>query len=144
MTFGRVLLVVINKYFTTMLKNLTLILVVCFSACRPSAPEAIPLPTSVRVQIRHHDEPMRYLPVYFQYNATEFPTYDDPETWMDTFLITDIYGRIELNAVPEGKHWLVATGHDSVPLPHWVYGSLPFEINLTTKPTLDTVVYVTE
>ena len=115
-----------------------------FSCLKTQTPETVELPTEVRVQVLHHNLPMKYLPVYFKYNTEEFPTYDDPETWMDTMLLTDVQGRIAMRPIREGNHWLVATGYDSMPLPHMVYGSLPFTINLNGKAVLDTVIYVSE
>ena len=124
---------------------LKIVIPLCFlCACKKTDPISIPLPTQINVQILHHNVPIPHLPVYFKYNTAEFPGYDDPEKWADTSVITDVNGKIELKPLPEGQHWLVATGIDSIPLPHTVYGSLPFTIDLSTRPKLDTLVYVSE
>ncbi|MBL7827902.1 MAG: hypothetical protein JNJ57_14830, partial [Saprospiraceae bacterium] len=46
--------------------------------------------------------------------------------------------------VPEGQHWLIAFGYDSLHFPHFVYGSLKADISLAFKPVLDTTFYVSE
>jgi hypothetical protein len=49
-----------------------------------------------------------------------------------------------LTGVPEGRHWLVAFGYDSLYYPHDVQGSLIVEISLDARPKADTVMQISE
>jgi hypothetical protein len=49
-----------------------------------------------------------------------------------------------MTSVPEGKHWLIGFGYDSLHYPNEVMGSLPVTINLDGKAKLDTMFYLSE
>ena len=130
-------------FFTTALL-LTVLFGFLYWACRPALPEEIPLPTKICVRTQHHTLRIPNATVYIKYNATEFPGYDKPPSYYDASFKTgaDAYGCIE--SIPEGRHWLVAFGYDSLYFPNNVRGNLPVTISLDHKPVLDTVLYVSE
>lgn len=113
-------------------------------ACRPALPEEIPLPTKICIRAQHHTLPIPKTTVYVKYNTDTFPGYDKPPSYYDASFKTgpDAHGCIE--SVPEGHHWLVAFGYDSLYFPHDVRGSLKAVISLSEKPVLDTILYVSE
>lgn len=124
--------------------SLFFLLLVLF-ACAPAGPEFVPLPTSVCVQTVHHSWPVPKSTVYVKYNTDEFPGYEKPPSFYDTSFHTDNIGRGCLAPLPEGRHWLVAYGFDSLVPPFYpVFGSLKIEITLGARAKLDTILYVTE
>lgn len=125
-------------------RTLLLLLLLSFLQCRPEIPETVPLPTKICVRTQHHTIPIPHAIVHLKYNTDTFPGYDQEISYYDASFQTgaDGYGCIE--SVPEGKHWLVAFGYDSLYFPHFVYGSLRTEISLKYKPVLDTVLYISE
>lgn len=114
------------------------------SACAPNEPEFVELPTEVCVKTLHHTQPIPDAVVYVKYHADSFPGYDKPATYFDAVFYTGKDARGCLRSVPEGKHWLVSFGYDSLYYPHNVWGSVMLEVSLTYRPKVDTVLYVSE
>lgn len=114
-----------------------------WQACRP-APDTFDLPTKICVTTSHHGYPIPQATVYVKFNADSFPGYDKPPGYFDTHFKTGADARGCLAAVPEGRHWLVAFGYDSIHFPHNVFGSLPVTISLTGRAEIDTMLYVSE
>jgi hypothetical protein len=112
--------------------------------CRPALPEEIPLPTRLCVRTQHHHQPIPHANVYIKYNATEFPGYDRPASYFDATFKTGKDARLCIEPLPEGRHWLVAFGYDSLYFPHDVYGSMQIDISLNGKAKVDTIFYVSE
>ncbi|HLP95529.1 MAG TPA: hypothetical protein VK168_15910 [Saprospiraceae bacterium] len=123
---------------------LLLLIPVAFAQCRPAIPEEVPLPTKICVRTQHHTVPIPNAIVYLKYNADSFPGYDQTPAYFDASFYTGADARGCIESVPEGKHWLVAFGYDSLYFPHYVYGSLNTEISLRYKPVLDTILYISE
>ena len=117
--------------------------VLLLAACRPT-PETLPWPTKVCVKTTHHGQAIPDATVYVKLNADSFPGYDKQPTYYDMQFKTgkNAYGCIE--SLPEGRHWLVAFGYDSLHYPHDVFGSLPVTISLDRSPVVDTILYVSE
>lgn len=117
---------------------------ILYWTCRPPLPEEIPLPTKICVRTQHHTLRIPNATVYIKYNTPDFPGYDKPASYYDASFKTgtDAYGC--LSAIPEGHHWIVAFGYDSLYFPNNVRGNLPINIDLTYKPVLDTILYVSE
>jgi hypothetical protein len=115
-----------------------------FIQCRPEIPEEVPLPTKICVQTLHHTVPIPHAIIYLKYNVDTFPGYHQPPSYYDATFRTGADARGCIAPVPEGRHWLVAFGYDSLYFPHYVYGSLRAEISLHYKPVLDTVLYISE
>jgi hypothetical protein len=116
----------------------------CVFSCRPTGPEEIPLPTKICIQTSHHGQPIPHARVWLKYNADSFPGYDRPESYFDASFETgaDAHGCIE--PVPEGTHWLIAFGYDSLHFPNHVYGSTLVHVSVQYKPVIDTIIYVSE
>jgi len=115
-----------------------------FAACRPAAPDLLPLPTRLCVKTQHHHQPIPHATVYIKYNTAAFPGYDKPADFFDKTFTTGANARGCVEPMPEGKHWLVAFGYDSLYFPHEVYGSMQIEISLNGKAKIDTILYVSE
>lgn len=113
-------------------------------ACRPSLPDEIPLPTKICVRTQHHTLPIPNATVYVKFNTDSFPGYNQPASYFDAVFKTGPDARGCLAPVPEGRHWMIAYGYDSLYFPHDVYGSMRAEISVSTKPVLDTIMYVSE
>ena len=113
-------------------------------SCRPSASESIPLPTQICVRTQHHHQPIPQATVFIKFNADSFPGYDKPASYFDKQVITDADAKACLAPVPEGRHWLVCFGYDSLYFPHDVFGSMQIEIVLGSREKVDTVFYVSE
>lgn len=124
------------------MRLLLLIITLGFFACRPDAPESLPLPTKICIKTTHHNYPLSGSTVYLKYFTDTFPGYDKGAAFYDASFKTGADARGCIESVPEGKHWLVAFGYDSLHFPHEAFGSLPVEISLTYKPVLDTVLYL--
>lgn len=120
------------------------IFMVAQMACRPALPDEIPLPTKICVRTQHHTLPIPDATIYLKYNTDSFPGYDKPPSFFDASFKTGADARGCIEPVPEGRHWLVAIGYDSLYFPHDVRGSIMVEISLTYKPVLDTILYISE
>ncbi len=123
---------------------MTAVALLLYTACRPPAPEEIPLPTAICVRTYHHHQPIPKATVYVKYNADSFPGYDQAPAYYDAVFYTGADARGCLTGVPEGRHWLVAFGYDSLYYPHDVQGSLIVEISLDARPKADTVMQISE
>ncbi len=119
-------------------------IVLAYPACRPALPEEIPLPTKICVKVQHHTLPIPKTTVYVKYNLDTFPGYDKPPSYYDASFKVGPDARGCLESVPEGHHWIVAFGYDSIYYPHDVRGSMRAFISLGQKPVLDTILYVSE
>lgn len=113
-------------------------------ACRPALPEEIPLPTEICVRTQHHTLPIPNTTVYIKYNTDSFPGYDKPASFFDASFKTGSDGKGCKASIPEGNHWLIAIGYDSLYYPHDVRGSMRAYISLSDQPVLDTILYVSE
>jgi len=113
-------------------------------ACSATDPELAPLPTEICVQTQHHHQLIPGAVVYVKYNADSFPGYDKPASYYDDVFYTGQNARGCIAPVPEGRHWLVSFGYDSLYFPHEVWGSLRLDISLTNRPKVDTVLYISE
>ena len=120
------------------------LLSLCFFACRPPAPEFIPLPTKICVRTYHHHQPIPEARVYIKYNTETFPGYDKPPSFYDDSFKTGRNARACIEPVQQGTHWLVAFGYDSLYYPHDVFGSLKVSIALDGTAIIDTILYVSE
>ena len=114
------------------------------AGCGPAEPIDLALPTQICVTTRHHGLPVADCTIYVKWNADSFPGYDQPPGYFDAVFKTDKNARGCINPVPEGRHWLVAIGYDSLYYPHDVMGNLPVNISLDGTVKLDTIIYVTE
>jgi len=123
--------------------GLPLLPFILMEACRP-IPETVPLPTKICVKTTHHNFPIPNATIYVKFNADSFPGYEQPPSYYDDIFQTEQNAHGCLESVPEGRHWLVAFGYDSLHYPHDVFGSLPVVISLTYKPVIDTMLYVSE
>lgn len=122
----------------------TLFLLSTFTTCRPPLPDEVPLPTKICVRTQHHTEPIPDALVYIKYNVDTFPGYYQKPSYYDASFRTGKDARGCIEPVPEGRHWMVAFGYDSLYYPHYVYGSMRVEISLAHKPVLDTILYISE
>jgi hypothetical protein len=125
------------------MRLLLFLLALSFFACR-KAPDTIPLPTKICVATSHHGYPIPNATVYVKFNADSFPGYPQPPSYYDATFKTDAdaYGCIE--SVPEGTHWLVGFGYDSIHYPHEIFGSIKLEVDLKNRPVRDTILYLSE
>ena len=114
------------------------------SGCRPTEPDTLPLPTRICVRTQHHHQPIPNATVFIKFNADSFPGYDQPPAYFDKQFKTGADARGCLEPLPEGRHWLVAFGYDSLYFPHDVFGSMQLEIALGTSEKIDTIFYVSE
>lgn len=139
-----------RPFFSKVCKSVSMVMLtggllsVGFWACRPPAPEFIPLPTKICVRTYHHHQPIPNAIVYIKYNADTFPGYDKRASYYDDSFKTgnNAHGCIE--PVPQGTHWLVAFGYDSLYFPHDVFGSMRVSIALDGTAVVDTILYVSE
>lgn len=113
-------------------------------ACRPALPDEVPWPTKICVRVQHHTLPIPQTTVYVKYHSDTFPGYDKPASFYDRSFQTGPDARGCLESLPEGTHWLVAFGYDSLYFPHDVRGNMKAVISLDYKPVLDTILYVSE
>ena len=102
------------------------------------------VPTKICVTTQHHGFHIPNATVYVKYFSDTFPGYDKPPGFYDAVFTTGPDARGCFAPVPEGVHWLVAFGYDSLHYPHDVVGSLRADISLENRPVLDTVLYVSE
>ncbi len=119
-------------------------LLVFLCGCRPSAPEEIPLPTRICIRTSHHGQPIPHATVWVKYRADSFPGYDQPASYFDASFETGADARGCIEPVPEGRHWLIAFGYDSLHYPNHVYGSMLVDVSLGIKPVIDTTLFVSE
>jgi hypothetical protein len=131
--------------FTAMRKVVPLVLAtaLAWAACEP-LPDTVPLPTKICVRTSHHGQPIPQATVFIKYHVDSFPGYDQPASFFDATFKTGADARGCFAPVPEGRHWIIAFGYDSLHYPHHVYGSLKTEISLHHRPVLDTILYVSE
>jgi hypothetical protein len=121
------------------------ILLTLLWGCRPAGDGTIvDLPTRLCVRTQHHGVPLQDIALKIRYQVDTFPGYRHPDEWFDTIIVTGTNARACLEPLPEGRHWIVAQGVDDTAYPIEVFGNLPFEISLTRKPVLDTILYVSE
>ncbi len=113
------------------------------SACRPY-PETIPLDTSICLKVQHHAVAIPDADVYIKYLADSFPGYTQPPSYFDAHLRADKNARLCFESVPEGTHYIIGYGYDSLYWPHHVKGSMRVTISLDTMPKLDTIFYISE
>jgi hypothetical protein len=135
------------KIDNQILKRISQLLVIAFlaqMACHPALPDEIPLPTKICVRTQHHTLLIPNATIYMKYNSDTFPGYDKPPSFYDASFKTGSDARGCIEPVPEGHHWLVAFGHDSLYYPHDVRGSMKAIIELSNKPVLDTILYISE
>lgn len=121
-----------------------LVLTICPTACTPPEDESFALPTKICVRTQHHHQPIPDATVFIKFNADSFPGYDAPPSFFDKSFRTGKNASGCLEAVPEGRHWLVAFGYDSLYFPHDVFGSLQVEVSLSGRATVDTILYISE
>ena len=124
------------------MRPLLLLSITLFFACRPDGPDTLPLPTKICIKTTHHNYPLAGSTVYLKYFTDTFPGYNKGPEYYDASFKTGADARGCIESVPEGKHWLVAFGYDSLHFPHEAFGSLPVEISLNFKPVLDTALYL--
>ncbi len=113
-------------------------------SCFREDPMLAALPTEICVKTVHHMQPVPDAVVYVKFNADTFPGYDKPAHFFDAVFYTGKNAHGCLRSVPEGRHWLVAFGYDSLYYPHDVWGSLRVDISLGHRPKIDTLLYVSE
>ena len=97
--------------------------------------------TSVNFITRHHDEIIPNIEIYVKYFVTDFPGYEQFETF-DTVLISSSSGRASLRNFPLGHHWFVAIGFDEK-IREQVIGNIDLTFNLRNLQ-VDTIMYVGE
>lgn len=124
---------------------LSLIVAVGFAlpACQPY-PETIPLDTSICLKVQHHTIAIPDADVYIKYSADSFPGYAQPPAYFDAHLRADKNARLCFESVPEGTHYIIGYGYDSLYWPHNVKGSMRVTISLDAQPKLDTIFYISE
>ena len=113
-------------------------------SCRPAGPEEIPLPTKICITTSHHGQPIPHAKVWLKYNADTFPGYGQAPTYFDAVFETGATARGCIEPVPEGQHWLIAFGYDSLHYPNHVYGSMLVHVSVANRPVVDTILYVSE
>lgn len=118
--------------------------IVSFIHCYQKPPEEIPLPTRLCVKTQHHHQPIPKATVYVKYNTDTFPGYDKTAAYFDAQFTTAQNAQGCMEPLPEGVHWLVAFGYDSLYFPHHVFGSMKIRISLKDQPNIDTILYVSE
>jgi len=135
-----------STHTQTMKKNLLLLAIAFLAqqACRPALPDEVPWPTKICVRTQHHTLPIPQTTVYVKYHTDTFPGYDKPPSYYNASFKTGSDGRGCLESIPEGNHWIVGIGYDSLYYPHDVRGSMKVVISLDYKPVLDTILYVSE
>jgi hypothetical protein len=119
-------------------------LMFCLCIACGKQPDTLPLPTSICLRAQHHNAPIPHAEVRIKYNTDTFPGYNQPASYFDRTGTADQNARICLDAIPEGTHWLVGSGYDSLSFPHDVIGSMQIRIDLRTKPKVDTIFYLSE
>lgn len=113
--------------------------------CHRSGEELlIPINTSLSLKTVHHDVPAAEVNVFIKYNVAEFPGYDKQPQYFDTMLVSDDAGLIKISPVRPGRHWAVAFGASEHGIVVPIYGSMPFLIDVDTRPVVDTFIYMTE
>ncbi|MBU6341307.1 MAG: hypothetical protein KGS48_07435 [Bacteroidetes bacterium] len=125
------------------MKKILYLLLMAVSGCRPS-PEYVPIPTQICLFTTHHGQPIPDAIIYLKYNADTFPGYKNPPAYFDDSFRTGKNARGCIQSVPEGRHWMIGFGYDSLHYPNEVFGSLPITISLDGKPKLDTMFYLSE
>jgi len=124
--------------------HIAIVLILSTFGCGPAEPIDLPIPTQICITTKHHGLPVSDCTIYVKYHADSFPGYDQPLGYFDVVFKTDKNARGCIQPVPEGRHWLVAIGYDSLYYPHDVMGNLPVTISLDGVAKFDSVIYVTE
>ncbi|MEZ4895134.1 MAG: hypothetical protein R3A50_08420 [Saprospiraceae bacterium] len=127
-----------------LLRTILIISTFYLVGCRPSEPEEIPLPTKICIKTSHHGQPIPEAKVWLKYNTDTFPGYDQPTSYFDALIETGADARGCIEPVPEGHHWLIAFGYDSLHFPNFVYGSMELNISVSGRAVVDTILYVSE
>lgn len=114
-----------------------------FASCHQPDIITFDVPTKVAIQTLHHELIIPECEVYVQYHAdqNEFPGFEN-YAGFDTLFYTDDFGRVTLNDLPLGTHWLYGRGYDDEQMFN-VKGVLKIELSIQ-NPTLDTILYVGE
>ena len=100
--------------------------------------------TQVCLKVQHHQELMPNAKIYFKYNDSVFPGYNDLGSFDAIFEVgSDGHGCFE--NMPLGVHWIITDGWDA----NWPPNGAPFRgsmrINLTVeKYQIDSIIYVDE
>jgi hypothetical protein len=126
------------------MRNLILMFSVILQAACAKQPDTLALPTAICATMQHHSIIVPDATIYIKYNVDTFPGYHQPDAYFDAIVKADKQARFCIEPVPEGTHWLIGRGYDSLYFPHDVYGSLRTNINLNTQPKLDTIFYLSE
>ncbi len=113
-------------------------------ACRPAAPEFISIPSEICLTTTHHGQLIPDATLYIKYNADTFPGYNNPPSYFDASFRTGKNAKGCIQSIPEGRHWIIGFGYDSLHYPHEVFGSLPVTISLDGRAKIDTLFYVSE
>jgi hypothetical protein len=123
--------------------RLFFLLAICVLGCT-RLPDTIALPTQVCARVQHHSAPVPHTKIFVKYNTDTFPGYAQAPSYYDMTIMADQNAQFCIESLPEGTHWLVGVGYDSLYFPHHVIGSLRVKIDLRTHPKLDTILYVSE
>jgi hypothetical protein len=114
-----------------------------FFACEPNV-DSVELPTKICLKSQHHTWDIPDARIFIKFNVDSFPGYEQPPSYFDAHFVTDKQAKGCIAPVPEGRHWIVAYGYDSLYWPKDVRGSLRCTISLENKPVIDTILYVSE
>ncbi|MFK7809153.1 MAG: hypothetical protein AB8F74_15225 [Saprospiraceae bacterium] len=110
-------------------------------SCGKDEPRFFDATSPVTLKVQHHEDALPGMEVYIQYNAKQFPGYDDRSVF-DTMVIGNEFGDAIFPKVPIGQHWVIGYGFDEA-VGESVRGGLSFEI---TKFGIawDSTLYVSE
>ena len=100
--------------------------------------------TEVCLKVQHHQELMPNAKIYFKYNDSVFPGYNNLDA-LDAIFEVDETGQGCFQNIPLGTHWIIADGWDA----NWPPDGAPFRgsmrINLTVERyKIDSIIYVQE
>ncbi len=138
-------LLLITTNITLKKNNIYIFIFILFSiGCYEPLPDEVPIPTEVCVRTYHHHQPIPDATVYIKFNPTEFPGYDRTGKIYDRSFKTGADARGCIRSVPEGRHCLVAFGHDPLYYPNDVYGAVWLTVSLQGRAKLDTFLYISE
>lgn len=129
----------------TLLFSLTL-LAIGFASCEEKRRDTVQIEggdVTVTARVMHHSWHVAGAKVYIKANATQFPGTDS--TLYDSFKISDTYGYVRFEHVPNSNYYLYSTGFDpNVAKPVWGY--IPFSVSTVKGETkeIDITVPVSE
>ena len=110
-------------------------------SCGKDEPRYFDATSRVTLKVQHHEDVLPQIEVYIQYNAEQFPGYDNYSVF-DTMIVSDEFGDAVFPQVPIGRHWAIGYGFDeNVGEP--VRGQVAFEITKFGVPW-DSTLYVSE